>query len=131
MAALSLAACAPTGGTTDPAGHPAISPVELAGEYRVAGVDGGEIDLPHGITATITADRIDVQSDCIRFAWSYTQDGRALTTQMQPVPSCRRALLPAEQAISDAFSAATRVARTPENGLDFTGGGRNVLLFSQ
>src|SRR5690606_34982914 len=110
----------------DPAG-----PIALAGEYRVAGVDGGGIDLPHGITATITGDRIEVQSDCIRFAWSYARDGGRLTTAPQPAASCRRALLPPEQAVSEAFTAAESVARTPSNGVEFSGGGRSVLLFSQ
>lgn len=127
IAALGLAACSTPGDS----GPPPAESIALAGEYRVAGVDGGEIDLPHGVTAAITGDRIDVQSDCIRFAWSYAWDGDRLTTATQPVASCRRALLPPEQAISDAFTAAETVARTPSNGLEFSGGGRSVLLFSQ
>ena len=128
---LALAVCAAPYGAADPDTAAAPAPVDLAGEYRVAGVDGADIDLPHGITASITADRIDLQSDCIRMAWSYTRDGAALSTATQPVPSCRRALLPPEQAISEAFTAADSVSRTPANGLEFAGGGRSVLLFLQ
>jgi hypothetical protein len=45
--------------------------------------------------------------------------------------SCRRALLPEEDAIAAAFDNAGMVRRTPANGIEFTGGGHSVLLFSQ
>ncbi len=129
-AALALSACAAPGGS-EPHGAGDAAVAGLAGEYRVASVDGQDIDLPHAITARITHDRIEVESDCIRFAWSYRRDAQGIATLSQPAASCRRALLPQEQAVSEAFAAATTVTRTPANGLAFGGGGRSIVLFSQ
>lgn len=103
----------------------------LAGEYRVAGVDGEDVNLPHGITASITGERIDVQSDCVRFAWTYRFEDRLLVTEQAPVASCRRALLPLEQALTEAVEAADIVRRTPANGVELSGSGRSVTMFSQ
>ncbi|MXP40460.1 hypothetical protein GRI75_02215 [Altererythrobacter soli] len=105
--------------------------LEPAGEYRIAGVDGGDIDLPHGITASIGADRIEVVSQCVEMAWSYRLEGRALQTTRLPVVTCDRGRYPQEEAIEAAFTAAREVERTESNGLRFSGGGRSVILFSQ
>lgn len=130
---LLAAACQPadapasTGGTV----AAALAPADLAGAYRVASVDGASVDQPDAITATISANRIDVQSGCIRFAYDYRLAGGALSTTAAPVASCRRALMPAEQAVQQAFAAAVQVARAPQNGVQFTGAGRGVTLFAQ
>jgi hypothetical protein len=136
LSAIAVAACQPNedvpSGTPDEADSSIIAtPEALAGEYRVAGVDGQDVDLPHGIAASITADRIEVQSDCIRFAWSYRFEDRLLVTEQAPVASCRRALLPEERALSEAIESADVVRRTPENGIELSGSGRSVTLFSQ
>jgi len=149
LLALSLAACQPAG---EPAAPDAAKPEpqatsetpalaepsdrivttkRLAGEYRIAGVDGQGIDLPYGITASISADRILVSSDCVRMAWSYRFAGDALVTGRVPVESCARGLTAEEQAIMDAFDAATAVAINESNGYEFTGGGHSVTLFTQ
>lgn len=133
-----LAACqpseeAPRGApdSAEPTSSIVASPEALAGEYRVAGIDGADVNLPHGITASITDDRIDVHSDCIRFAWTYRFEEQLLVTEEAPVASCRRALLPEEQALQAAVEAADVVRRTPANGIEFSGGGRSLLLFGQ
>lgn len=105
--------------------------LELAGEYRIAGVDGGDIDLPHGISATIGADRIGVVSQCVEMAWSYRLAGAALQTTRLPVVTCDRGRYPEEEAVEAAFTAAREVERTENNGIRFSGGGRSVVLFSQ
>lgn len=107
------------------------SPEAFAGEYRVAGVDGMDLNLPHGVTAVIDESRIEVASDCIRFAWTYRFEAQMLVTEQAPVASCRRAVLPLEQALSDAVEAADIVRRTPANGVELTGGGRSLTLFNQ
>jgi hypothetical protein len=141
LAATGLAACQPAAsdGGPAPAATPGDAPAanliasaqSLAGEYRVAGVDGADINLPHGISAEITADRIAVTSDCINLGWTYHFQNGALATERVPMASCRRALLPEEGAIAAAFDNAGMVRRTPANGVEFTGGGHSVLLFSQ
>jgi hypothetical protein len=110
---------------------PAEPAMELAGEYRIAGVDGGDIDLPHGITAVIGEDRIDVTSQCVEMAWSYSLEGTTLQTMRIPVVTCDRGRYPEEEAIEAAFTAAREVERTASNGLRFSGGGRSVTLFTQ
>lgn len=136
LSAFVLAACQPNedvpSGTPDEADSSIIATSEaLAGEYRVAGIDGQDVNLPHGITASITDNRIEVQSDCIRFAWSYRFEDRLLVTEQAPVASCRRALLAEERALSEAVEAADVVRRTPANGIELSGSGRSVTLFAQ
>lgn len=136
LSAIALAACQPNDDvlqTTPDEVHSSIIATSeaLAGEYRVAGIDGEGVNLPHGITASITGDHIDVQSDCIRFAWSYRFEDRLLVTEPAPVATCRRALLPEERALSEAVEAADIVRRTPANGIELSGSGRSVLLFGQ
>jgi hypothetical protein len=120
-----------------PAGQPPAAspvpapPIRVAGEYRIAGVDGGDINLPHGISASIGENRIGVSSQCVEMAWSYRFEGARLTTEAIPVVSCDRGRYPEEQAIEAAFDAARAVERTESNGIRFSGGGRSVLLFSQ
>lgn len=132
-AAAPQASPAPAPAATLPVPPPDIiaSAEGLIGEYRVAGVDGADIDLPHAITASIAEDRIDLTSDCIRLAWSYRFESGALATEREPVPSCRRALLLEEEAVAAAFDVAGVVRRTPANGLEFAGRERSVTLFGQ
>ena len=138
--ALLLSAC---DGGKDPAAAPAadrtatepsdaiVYAVRLAGEYRIAGVDDAPIDLPYGITASISADRIHVVADCINAAWSYRFDGPRLVTERVPVEGCARGLTPQEEAVIAAFDTASSVSINRANGRDFTGGGHKVTLFSQ
>jgi len=141
-AAALLAACQP--GEQTSSAPPAAQPVPqsqpqqaitaasgLVGEYRVAGADGQDIDLPHGITAAIDQTTIRVAADCLNFAWNYRFESSRLVTEATPVRSCKRGLLPAEEAVRAAFDAAETVSRTPANGIMFAGGGRKVTLFSQ
>jgi hypothetical protein len=107
------------------------SPIRIVGEYRVAGVDGGDINLPHGISASIGENRIEVSSQCVEMAWSYRFEGARLVTEAIPGVTCDRGRYPEEQAIEAAFDAAREVERTESNGVRFSGGGRSVLLFSQ
>lgn len=108
-----------------------VSAAELVGEYRIPGADGQDINLPHGISAIIDETTIRVSADCLNFAWDYRFEGSRLVTESTPVASCRRGLLPEEEAVRAAFDAAEGVRRLPSNGIEFSGGGRSVLLFSQ
>lgn len=133
-----LAACAPvanepaaTGSDPAVAAGAIMTPAALMGEYRVAGVDGQDINLSHGISASISDREIEVLSDCIRLKWTYTLADGMLAADRMPAMSCRRALLPEEQAISRAFDDAVQVRRTAANGIEFSGEGHRVTLFSQ
>ena len=133
LAALALAGCqAAEDEPAPPPETPAISSAaELAGEYRVAGVDGSDIDLPHAVTASIDESRIHLVSDCVNLAWTYRFAGELLATEQAPVESCARGYDATEQALLAAFDVADTVRRTPENGVQFSGGGHSVTLFSQ
>ena len=104
---------------------------ELIGEYRIAGVGGRDIDLPHGITARISDTAIHVTSDCVNLAWSWSFEAGRLTTERVPIEGCGRGLLPEEEAIAAVLDGAQAVARTSANGIEIVGYKGSVLLFSQ
>lgn len=111
------------------------SPSELAGEYRVAGVDGGEVDAPFGLVVSITDDAISFDAPCGGYGWSYTLDkGRlALAATDEPDPSClaRARIHHLVFDTASAIAAANRAERTPANGVRLSGGGRSLTLFGQ
>jgi hypothetical protein len=115
-----------------PTGPPSISsPAELIGEYRIAGVDGASVDLPYGMTASMDERTIRVVADCVNLAWDYNLTGGQLSTERIPVESCARGLNATEQAVVTAFDSADLVRLMPSNGIEFSGDGHSVLLFSQ
>lgn len=154
IAALALAACqpgpdneptavvgeepAPPAGAPVPTPNPAparpgVERQQLlpAGEYRVAGADGADIDLGHGISLSVSADTIALASQCVTPRWTYRYvDGR-LRTEATGEPICERGLHPAEEAIMAVFDDPQRITRTPTNGIELSGGGHSVTLFSQ
>ena len=134
------AAASPTASVSQPPPQPsprgpnvAIADLDaLAGEYRVAGAGGRDIDLPHGITARVDGTGMVVDSGCVQLSWVWFFEGsRLVTEQLFPRASCGRALLPEEEAIVAAMNGATAVARTPANGIEIAGENGAVLLFSQ
>lgn len=141
LALFALAACQPAAqenpGQPAPAPVPAATPepilsaAELQGEYRLAGIDGQDPNLPEGVAVSITADAIAVPGACVLAGWRYRfEDGRLATEEIAG-PACRRAVLPHEQAIKAVFDSPDRVTRTPANGILIEGGGRSITLFSQ
>ena len=108
-----------------------LAPPSLTGEWRVAGVAGKPIDLPHAISASISTSRIKISSQCVEMEWSYRFDGPRLVTESVPVVSCDRGRYPEELAVEAALNAATTVSRTPGNGLEIASGVGTLLLFSQ
>ena len=116
--------------TFDPA--PVPTPESLAGEYRVAGIDGEELDAPIGIAVSISDTTIELEP-CAGYAWTYTFQSGRLQTKRIPVSaehaSCE--VVSEVARVGVALAEATSVSRTAANGLDFRGGGRSVLLFSQ
>ncbi len=103
----------------------------LAGEYRVAGAGGDPIDLPYGITASITPDRILVTADCVKAEWAYHFEGALFATERVPTESCERALAPEEETLFAAFDGADRVEHMESGAYEFTGTGPSATLFTQ
>lgn len=116
---------------TRTAPDPALPASELPGEYRLAGVDGREVDLPHGITVSIGPDTIRYVSQCVTGAWTYRAVGAALVTTPIVEPVCDRGRYPEEKALDAVFGAPESIRRTPANGIEITGAGHSATLFSQ
>ena len=151
LAAL-LAACAPSEQvanelvTTPPAEAPAAAepaPIQtLEGEWRVAGIDGEALDQPVGLALSASAQEIWWDPRCAGFVRSYRIEGRKFTTGPhigfvprkpgEPTPPvCTIAPAPRIDEVFRALASATRIARSPQNGVEISGGGHSVLLFSQ
>ena len=113
--------------------------VSLAGHYRVAGIDGGELGGRRGLALEIGRDRIEFDN-CQQIAWHYRhRDGRlmtertpAITIDIAPKPTpCAAPLSEPEARMVAAIDAADTATLTASNGILLSGGGRSVLLFSQ
>jgi hypothetical protein len=108
--------------------------VDLAGEWRVAELDGKEIDKSYGIALSADHEQIWWQPECALQYRSYTiQDSRF---DSRPVDLSNRAVcdiaVPEEIArIWSAIDASDTIERTHANGVRISGSGRSVTLFSQ
>lgn len=145
LALASLAACSPVEDTAPQpsaaveataAPEPQLSPVEtLTGEYRVAGINGAPIDAPFGLALSIAQSRIVFDGPCGGYAWDYRLDGANLTTRRtgSPDPACL-ATARINHLVFDlatAIDAATRAGRSSSNGIELSGSGQSVTLYSQ
>lgn len=147
--ALALAACQPPAPSEPATGAPQAeqvpAPETLTGEYQVAGIDGREVGGGIGIALSVTERAIAFQPRCAGFVWSYEYAAGALTTDRPqkpraagealtaapPVPVCSIAVHPEQARLAKALDAVTAVRRTPSNGIELTGGGHSVTLYSQ
>ncbi|WP_338242484.1 hypothetical protein [Aurantiacibacter hainanensis] len=121
----------------------ALSPVEtLAGEWRVAGIDGEPFDEPYGLALSASEDEIWWEPRCANAAWTYRIDGLTLQTGTAepdapvapgapPPPVCTVNPPPRLSDVSRALDSAERVGRTPSNGVLLEGGGHSLTLYSQ
>ena len=117
----------------------------LAGEWRVAGVDGREIAGNVGIALSGDAEAIWWEPRCAGVVVRYRIEGlrfavlRAPSPETVPTagtvpparPVCTIMPPPDVPAIATALRAATRIERLASNGILLSGGGHSVLLFSQ
>ena len=114
----------------------------LAGEWRVAGVDGRAFDEPAGIALSADAEEIWWAPRCAGMIRTYLIQGNAFSTGPhkgfvprkpgEPTPPVCAIGLPARfHEVVRAIDAATMIRRTANNGIELSGGGRSLLLFSQ
>jgi hypothetical protein len=149
FAGLGLAGCQQT--ATAPAPEtaassvpvPALASVEsLAGEWRVAGIDGQSLDERYGIALSGDADELWWEPRCAGMLRRYRITGTAvsfgpageaakLAPGSPPPPVCTIAIPSRLPDVARALDSATSVGRTPANGVQIAGGGHSVLLFSQ
>ncbi len=146
-----LAACsgqAPSGepsqaaSGTEPTAPTIPAPTTLAGEWKVAGIDGQDPNESYGIALSASDDKIWWESRCAGMARGYSIKGSAITVDRAPLlgpppppgilpPVCAIGLPPRLLDVVRALDAATHVRRTPSNGIEISGGGHSLLLFSQ
>lgn len=153
LPALMLAAALVAGCQANTLGGPPLPPDEqamaapqaLAGEYRVAAIDGAEIGGGIGLALTVTDKLIWFDPRCAGFNWTYTYtDGRFTTDRPQKprlpggplvagpnVPVCKIGIHPEQQRLAIALDAVTMAWRTPTGGIELAGGGHSVTLYSQ
>jgi hypothetical protein len=131
-ALLALAACSePDGAANRPAAAPSPATAAVIGEWRVAGIDGAEIDAPIGIALSIDASTIAYDPRCAGFVWDYRYAAGSLSLKRRQGPICEIGYEPVLDRLAAALDAARTVRRTPSNGVELSGGGHSVLLFSQ
>lgn len=142
--ALALAACRsepPAAPPPPPAGDRALV-ASLAGEWRVAGIDGKPFDEPYGLALSGDAEEIWWAPRCAGLVRTYRIAGTAFaagpakgsgaTRPGEPGPAvCAIGLPPRIDEVTRAIDSATAIRRTPSNGVELSGGGHSLLLFTQ
>lgn len=124
-----------------------ISSIEaLAGEYRVGGIDGKPLSGREGIAVSISDTQLSFEPACAGFVWRIAmvegelrtfrpgdgnKDGEGGFVATPTGPVCRIAVPPEKRALAEAIDAARQAVRTPSNGIELSGGGHSVTLFSQ
>jgi hypothetical protein len=107
----------------------------LAGEYRVAEIDGADIDAPFGLALSVSATRIAFEGPCGGYAWDYQVDGTRIETArtVSPDPAClaHARIHHLVFNLAEAIDTATQASRTPSNGIALSGVGKSVTLYSQ
>ena len=112
----------------------------LEGAWRVAGIDGADLDEAYGIALTGSAKEVWWEPRCAFIVRSYHITGTAIAfgpaigapkPGEMPPPVCTIAPPPKMAGVLRALDAANAIERTPQNGLLISGGGHSVLLFSQ
>ena len=140
-AAILLAACqrieaptpAPSPSPSLAAPSPA-APTTLAGEWRVAGIDGAPFDEPFGLALSADARLVWMEPRCAGVARSYRITAGRIAFGPDPAARnevCAIGMPPRTEEVLRALDAAETIRRTPQNGIEISGGGRSLTLFSQ
>lgn len=114
----------------------------LAGEWRVAGIDGRDFNESYGLALSADERAIWWEPRCAAFVRGYRIEGNRISFGPDPdspvskpgaptITVCTIAPPPRLGEVMRALSTATTVERTPHNGVLISGGGHSLLLFSQ
>ena len=125
---------------SDPA--PAETVATLAGEWRVAAIDGRDFNESYGLALSGDADEIWWAPRCAGLIRGYRIEGvririgpaKGLKPRApgEPTPPvCAIGLPPRIDEVTRALDSATTIRRTSSNGVEISGGGRSLLLFGQ
>lgn len=135
LIAVALAGCTAQadGALREGSSAAAPAPVTLAGEWRVAGIDGQDFDEPYGIALSADGDHIWWSPRCAGQTIDYNIDGNNFEAVSPPPPPVVCAIGYPERLpqVMAAILAAERIERTPANGIRLSGDGRSLTLFAQ
>lgn len=117
-------------------------PASLVGEYRVGGIDGGEVPGGQSIAVSVDEKTISYGMRCAGFHWTYTLEGQEVVTRRPhnpadraegepPPPVCAVAVSPGERALAIALDNASLIDVTASNGIVLSGENHSVTLFTQ
>ena len=127
----------PTASSEPSASHSVNS---LAGEWRVAAIDGRSMDEPIAIALTGDEEQLWWAPRCAGVARSYRIQGASIafgpTSPPRPVGSptplvCSIGLPPRLGDVTRALDDAVGITRTPSNGVLISGPNHSVTLFAQ
>ena len=132
----------PTAIASAPERPPDPAPTTLAGEWRVAGIDGKPFDEPYGLALSADDRRIWWEPQCAGVARGYRIDnGRIVIGPDPDLPPrqpgdatravCAIGLPERLGDVLRALDGADMIRRTPENGIEIAGSGHSLTLFSQ
>lgn len=118
---------------------PPAAVASLAGEWRVAAIDGRDFNESYGLALSGSARELWWEPRCAGVARRYRIEGARIAFTAppgaalagKPAEVCAIGLPDRLPDVVRALDAATTVQRTEANGLLIGGGGRSVLLFSQ
>ena len=110
------------------------APTTLAGEWRVAGIDGAPLDEPYGLALSADTRLIWMEPRCAGVARSYRISGGRIAFGPDPDARnevCAIGMPPRTDDVLRALDAAQTIRRTPSNGIEIAGGGHSLTLYSQ
>lgn len=110
-----------------------VTTVSLAGDWRVAGIDGQSLDEPVGLSLTGDEQQLWWQPRCAGVARAYRVEGGRITFAANQPPGdvCDIGLPRRLDEVVRALDNAASISRTPNNGVLISGPEHSVLLFSQ
>ncbi len=84
-----------------------VAPVPpLAGEWSITAVDGAPLNQVFDMAASVTDDRLTIDSECVTMAWEYTQNRNAVTFTPVPAVTCARMQTQNEDQVEQAVGGA-------------------------
>jgi hypothetical protein len=108
----------------------------LAGEWRVAGIDGKPFDESYGLALSADDSKIWWAPRCAGYERTYELDGTRAHfgdphKEGSPRIVCQIGIPSRLPDVFRALDSADRVVRTPANAMEVSGGGHSLTLFSQ
>jgi hypothetical protein len=145
MVAVALSGCAAGSESTDSSASApppvAKSVASLAGAWRVAGIDGADLNEPYGLALGADGQAIWFEPRCARQERLYAIEGGSIRFSVNPelqpgpgkpgVPVCMIGLPPRLGDVLRALDAAERIERSSSNAIEITGPGHSLTLYSQ